>query len=78
MPEKNDTDFQELMAAQSRIKGCLVSGQKFEGKVFLCNEDHFQIVELSIENTRTGIMENADGDIISMRYDAIMYFTQAR
>ena len=73
-----DIDFKTQLAAQDRIKGCFISGQKFEGKIHSCANDFFSIVELSVENISSGRMEKADGDLITLRQDAVMYFDKTR
>lgn len=65
--------FREDMKAQDRIRGRLVSGQRFAGKVHLVATDYFQIVELEVEN-HSGQLERVDLDIVKMRYDAVAYF----
>lgn len=69
--------FQTEVAHQDRIMGRLVSGQKFQGKVLACATDYFQIVELQIEDSE-GNLKQEPGDIIRMRYDAIMFFDKQR
>ncbi|MBX9767768.1 MAG: hypothetical protein K2X47_10895 [Bdellovibrionales bacterium] len=71
--EKSDVDFIEELRHQDRIKGRLISGQRFSGKVYSCGVDYIQIVELSIENT-AGDLEREDQDIVRMRADSIMCF----
>ncbi len=66
-------NFRTTIAAQDKIKGRLVSGQWFTGKVYSCGDDYFAIVELKVGSSPDST-ENQGTDITSMRYDAVMFF----
>jgi hypothetical protein len=71
-----DINFSKNFASGSKIKGRLVSGQRFSGTVHMCATDYFTIVELKIEGKDGNLVEE-DTDITKMRYDSIMFFDRA-
>jgi len=65
--------FREEMRAQDEVRGQLVSGRRFVGKVYGVANDYCQMVELQVEN-ESGQLERVDLDIVKIRYDAILFF----
>ena len=68
--------FRDTFLNHDRIQGRLVSGQAFSGKVHGCAEDYFLIVELKTGTSLNELAEEEEElDIVTIRYDSIMYFS---